>query len=128
MASVVAPHRRRIDAFHKAGDDPEALQPSLTVGLEAIQAYCLPFMSFARCPPVTMASGQTSKDPGRRGPIKGRRHQGQRWRPLATDVVRVSRDIQLVMEVNDHGNVDALQTAGETRSGCTSCALCKLYL
>lgn len=40
-----------IDAFDKAGDDPEALQAFVDgVGLEAIQAYCLPFMNFSLAP------------------------------------------------------------------------------
>lgn len=40
-----------IDDFEKAGDDQEALQAFVDcAGLEAIQAYCLPFMSFSLSP------------------------------------------------------------------------------
>jgi hypothetical protein len=61
------PDRRRaamsaISEFEDAGDDPEALQAFVEgSGQDALQAYCLPFMSFSVRPPVTTASGQTLK-------------------------------------------------------------------
>ena len=95
-----------IDAFDKAGDDPEALQAFVDgVGLEAIQAYCLPFMSFSLAP-----SGDYGFWPDLDGlECAARSKEG---------VVKVSasdpwpqmwsgsgRDIPLVMEVHNHGNV-----------------------
>ena len=95
-----------IDAFHKAGDDPEALQAFVDgVGLEAIQAYCLPFMSFSLAPSGDygfwpdlegLEYAVRSKD----GVIKV--NAGDAWPPPWS---ASGHNVQFVAEVNDHGNV-----------------------
>jgi len=95
-----------IDDFEEAGDDPEALQAFVDgAGLEAIQAYCLPFMSFSLSPSGDygfwpdlegLEYAARSKD----GAIKV--NAGNAWPPLWTPT---GREVQFVIEVNDHGNV-----------------------
>ena len=95
-----------IDDFEKAGDDQEALQAFVDgAGLEAIQAYCLPFTSFSLAPSGDygfwpdlegLEYAARSKD----GVIKV--NAGDAWPPLWTPT---GRDVQFVIEVNDHGNV-----------------------
>jgi hypothetical protein len=92
--------------FESAGDDPEALRAFVDgSGQDALQAFCLPFMSFSRAP---------SGDYGFWPDIEGLDHSarskdgiikvnaGDTWPPLWTTE---GRDVQFVMEVNDHGNV-----------------------
>jgi len=105
------PDRRRaamsaIREFEDAGDDPEALQAFVEgSGQEALQAYCMPFMSFSRAssgdygfwPDIeALEYGARSKD----GVIKV--NAGDAWPPLWTSS---GLDVQFIMEVNDHGNV-----------------------
>ena len=95
-----------IDDFEEAGDDLEALQAFVDgAGLEAIQAYCLPFMSFSLSPSGDygfwpdlegLEYAARSKD----GAIKV--NAGNAWPPLWTPT---GREVQFVIEVNDHGNV-----------------------
>ena len=95
-----------IDDFEEAGDDPEALQAFVDgAGLEAIQAYCLPFMSFSLSPSGDygfwpdlegLEYAARSKD----GAIKV--NAGNAWPPLWTPT---GREVQFVIEVSDHGNV-----------------------
>ena len=95
-----------IDDFEKAGADPEALQAFVDgVGLEAIQAYCLPFLSFSLAPSgdygfwpdiEALEYSARSKD----GVIKV--NAGDAWPPLWTSS---GHEVQFIMEVNDHGNV-----------------------
>ena len=95
-----------IDDFEEAGDDPEALQAFVDgAGLEAIQAYCLPFMSFSLSPSGDygfwpdlegLEYAARSKD----GVIKV--NAGDAWPRLWTPT---GRGVQFVIEVNDHGNV-----------------------
>ena len=95
-----------IDDFEKAGADPEALQAFVHgAGLEAVQAYCLPFMSFSLSPSGDygfwpdlegLEYAARSKD----GVIKV--NAGDAWPPLWTST---GREVQFVIEVNDHGNV-----------------------
>jgi len=95
-----------IDDFEKAGDDQEALQAFVDgAGLEAIQAYCLPFMSFSLSP-----SGDYGFWPDLEGLEYAARSEdgvikvnaGNAWPPLWTPT---GREVQFVIEVNDHGNV-----------------------
>ena len=103
--------RRRVSLaaighFEEAGDDPEALQAFVDgAGLEAIQAYCHPFMSFSLSPSGDygfwpdlegLEYAARSKD----GVIKV--NAGDAWPPLWTPI---GRELQFVIEVNDHGNV-----------------------
>lgn len=95
-----------IDDFEKAGEDQEALQAFIDgAGLEAIQAYCLPFMSFSLAPSgyygfwpdlEGLEYAVRSKD----GVIKV--NAVDAWPPLLS---ASGRNVQFVMEVNDHGNV-----------------------
>lgn len=95
-----------IDDFEEAGDDLEALQAFVDgAGLEAIQAYCHPFMSFSLSPSGDygfwpdlegLEYAARSKD----GVIKV--NAGDAWPPLWTPN---GREVQFVIEVNDHGNV-----------------------
>ena len=95
-----------IDAFNKAGDDPEALQAFVDgAGLEAIQAYCLPFMSFSLAPsgdygfwPDIEALEYSARST--EGVIKV--NAGDAGPPLWTSS---GHEVQFIMEVNDHGNV-----------------------
>ena len=76
-----------IDDFEKAGDDPEALQAFVDgAGLEAIQAYCLPFMSFSLAPSGDYGFWPDLEGLEYAGPIEGWRSQGQRGRRLAAPV------------------------------------------
>ena len=77
----------------------------LLMGLEAIQAYCHPFMSFSLSPSGDygfwpdlegLEYAARSKD----GVIKV--NAGDAWPPLWTPN---GREVQFVIEVNDHGNV-----------------------
>ena len=95
-----------IDDFEEAGDDPEALQAFVDgAGLEAIQAYCHPFMSFSLSP-----SGDYGFWPDLEGLEYAARssdgvikvNAGDAWPPLWTPT---GREVQFVIEVNDHGNV-----------------------
>ena len=95
-----------IDDFEEAGDDPEALQAFVDgAGLEAIQAYCLPFMSFSLSP-----SGDYGFWPDLEGLEYAARSKdgviqvnaGDAWPPLWTSL---GHEVQFIMEVNDHGNV-----------------------
>jgi len=105
------PDRRRaamsaIREFEDAGDDPEALQAFVEgAGLDALHAYCLPFMSFYRAPSgdygfwpdiEALEYSARSKD----GVIKV--NAGDAWPPLWTSS---GHEVQFIMEVNDHGNV-----------------------
>lgn len=95
-----------IDDFEKARADPDALQAFVHgAGLEAVQAYCLPFMSFSLSPSGDygfwpdlegLEYAARSKD----GVIKV--NAGDAWPPLWTPT---GREVQFVIEVNDHGNV-----------------------
>lgn len=105
------PDRRRtamsaLSEFEDAGDDPEALQAFVEgSGLFALQAYCLPFMSFSRAP---------SGDYGFWPDIEGLEYSAQSkdgvakvnagdpWPPLRASS---GLEVQFIMEVNDHGNV-----------------------
>ena len=95
-----------IDDFEKAGDDQEALQAFIDgAGLEAIQAYCLPFMSFSLSPSGDYGfwpdlDGLECADRSNEGVIKV--NAGDPWPPLWSGS---GRDVQFVMEVSDHGNV-----------------------
>ena len=95
-----------IDDFEEAGDDPEALQAFVDgAGLEAIQAYCLPFTSFSLAP-----SGDYGFWPDLEGLEYAVRSEdgvikvnaGDAWPPFWS---ASGRNVQFVMEVNDHGNV-----------------------
>ena len=95
-----------IDHFEEAGDDPEALQAFVDgAGLEAIQAYCPPFMSFSLSP-----SGDYGFWPDLEGLEYAARssdgvikvNAGDAWPPLWTPT---GREVQFVIEVSDHGNV-----------------------
>ena len=74
-------------------------------GLEAIQAYCHPFMSFSLSP-----SGDYGFWPDLEGLEYAARSKdgvlkvnaGDAWPPLWTPN---GREVQFVIEVNDHGNV-----------------------
>lgn len=95
-----------ISEFEDAGDDPEALQAFVDgSGQDALQAYCLPFMSFSRAPSGLygfwpdiegLEYSARSKD----GVVKV--NAGDTWPRLWTTA---GRDVQFVMEVNEHGNV-----------------------
>ena len=95
-----------ISEFEDAGDDPEALQAFVDgSGQDALQAYCLPFMSFSRAPSghygfwpdiEGLEYSARSKD----GVIKV--NAGDAWQPLWTSS---GLEVQFIMEVNDHGNV-----------------------
>ena len=95
-----------IDDFEEAGDDPEALQAFVDgAGLEALQAYCLPFMLFC-----LVSSGEYGFWPDIEGLEYSAQSKdsvikvnaGDAWPPLWTPT---GREVQFVIEVNDHGNV-----------------------
>lgn len=105
------PARRRsstsaISEFEDVGDDPGALQAFVEgSGQDALQAYCLPFMSFSRAPSgdygfwpdlEALEYSARSKD------CVIKVNAGDTWPPLWTTA---GCDVQFVMEVNDHGNV-----------------------
>lgn len=95
-----------LEAVEKAGYDLDLLQDFVGgAGLEGIQAYCLPFMIFSLAPSGEygfwpdlegLEYAVRSKD----GVIKV--NAGDAWPPLWT---ASGRNVQFVMEVNDHGNV-----------------------
>ena len=100
-ASLVA-----IDAFEAAGDDTGTLQAFVNgAGLEALQAYCLPFMSFSLAPSGDYGfwpdlDGLDFAARSKEGVVKV--SAGDPWPPLWS---ASGRDIQFVVEVNGHGNV-----------------------
>lgn len=95
-----------IDDFEKAGADPEALQAFVDgAGLEAIQAYCLPFMSFSLAPSGDYGfwpdlEGLECAARSMQGVIKV--SVGEAWPPMW---LASGRGIDFAMEVNDHCNV-----------------------
>lgn len=95
-----------IGEFEDADDDPEALQAFVEgSGQDALQAYCLPFMSFSRAPSGHYGfwpdiEGLEYSARSKNGVIKV--NAGDAWPPLWTSS---GLDVQFIMEVNDHGNV-----------------------
>lgn len=105
------PDRRRvamsaISEFEDAGDDPEALQAFVEgSGKDALQAYCLPFMSFSSAPSGDYGfwpdiEGLEYSAQSKDGVIKV--NAGDAWPPLLTSS---GHEVQFIMEINDHGNV-----------------------
>jgi hypothetical protein len=105
------PDRRRtamsaISEFEDADDDPAALQAFVEgSGQDALQAYCLPFMSFSRAPSgdygfwpdiEALEYSAQSKDD------VAKVNAGDPWPLLWTSS---GLEVQFIMEVNDHGNV-----------------------
>lgn len=93
-------------AYEHAGDDEDELKRFVEeTGREALEAYCLPYMYFGAAP-----TGEYGFWPDfealneavhcNDGVVKV--DAGDPWPPLWTPA---GREIQFVMEVNDHGNV-----------------------
>lgn len=95
-----------IDAFNKAGDDSVALQAFVDgAGLAALQAHCLPFMSFSLAPSGDYGfwpdlEGLECAARSMQGVIKV--SAGDAWPPMLS---ASGRGVDFVMEVNDHCNV-----------------------